>query len=180
MLYGGTRISRPSVSAPATVVGVARLKRPDWIQDSLHERTIRSKGPTRRNSTLARLDNMQGFFGYVWRLVNQALEEGESWVVLSLVGMSRPETLKVCSARTDRSPGIGIGLSAALISIMTVWLSDLKMGYCTTGWWLTRKFCCLDVSDEGESRTEWRTWGGVEPFRYLFYIFFAVRHSPAQ
>lgn len=57
---------------------------------------------------------------------------------------------------------------------MTVWLSDIKMGYCTTGWWLTRKFCCLEVSGEGESCTEWRNWGGVEPFRYLFYIFFAV------
>lgn len=29
---------------------------------------------------------MDGILGYVWRLVSQVLEEGESWVVLSLVG----------------------------------------------------------------------------------------------
>jgi len=70
--------------------------------------------------------------------------------------------------------GVGIGLSAALISIMTVWLSDIKMGYCTTGWWLSQKFCCLEVSEEGEGCAEWRNWGGIEPFRYFFYIVFAV------
>ncbi|KAJ9118570.1 hypothetical protein QFC22_003790 [Naganishia vaughanmartiniae] len=73
--------------------------------------------------------------------------------------------------------GIGIGLNAALISIITVWLSDLKMGYCTTGWWLSQKFCCAEVSDEGEACTEWRNWGGIEPFRYMAYIFFAALFS---
>jgi chloride channel 3/4/5 len=62
----------------------------------------------------------------------------------------------------------------ALISVISVWLSDVKLGYCTTGWWLNRKFCCLEVSDEGEGCAEWRNWGGVEPFRYMAYIFFAV------
>lgn len=57
---------------------------------------------------------------------------------------------------------------------MTVWLSDIKMGYCTTGWWLSQKFCCLEVSEEGEGCAEWRNWGGIEPFRYFFYIVFAV------
>lgn len=80
-------------------------------------------------------------------------------------------TLLSCAAST----GIGIGLNAALISIITVWLSDLKMGYCTTGWWLSQKFCCAEVSGEGEACTEWRNWGGIEPFRYMAYIFFAVR-----
>jgi hypothetical protein len=60
------------------------------------------------------------------------------------------------------------------MSIMTVWLSDIKMGYCTTGWWLTEKFCCLEVSDEGESCAEWHHWGGIEPLGYLAYIMFAV------
>lgn len=64
-----------------------RLMR-DWIQDSLHERNIRAKGPMRRNPIFARLDRMDGFLGYIWRLISQVLEEGESWVVLSLVGES--------------------------------------------------------------------------------------------
>lgn len=76
--------------------------------------------------------------------------------------------------------GVGIGVSAALISIMTVWLSDLKMGYCTTGWWLSQKFCCLEVSGEGEGCSEWRNWGGVEPFRWIFYIIWAVSRVQPQ
>jgi len=60
----------------------------DWIQDSLHERNVRAKGPMRRNPIFARLDQMEGFLGYIWRLISQVLEEGESWVVLSLVGQS--------------------------------------------------------------------------------------------
>ncbi len=72
---------------------------------------------------------------------------------------------------------MGIGISAALISVITVWLSDKKMGYCTTGWWLSQKFCCLEVTDEGEGCAEWRNWGGVEPFRWIFYVIFAVSNT---
>ena len=70
--------------------------------------------------------------------------------------------------------GVGIGLSSALMSLITVWLSDMKMGYCRTGWWLNQKYCCLELADEGEGCAEWANWGGVEPFRWMFYIFFAV------
>jgi chloride channel 3/4/5 len=67
-------------------------------------------------------------------------------------------------------------VNAALISIITAWLSDIKLGYCTTGWWLSQKFCCLELSDEGVGCEEWRNWGGIEPFRYIFFILFAVSH----
>ena len=53
------------------------------------------------------------------------------------------------------------------------------MGYCTTGWWLSQKFCCAEVSEEGEACAEWRNWGGIEPFRYMAYIFFAVSSRSA-
>lgn len=65
-------------------------------------------------------------------------------------------------------------MTMALISITSVWLSDIKMGYCSTGWWLSRKFCCLEVSEEGELCEEWRAWGGMEPFQYIAYIIYAV------
>ena len=63
------------------------------------------------------------------------------------------------------------------MSLITVWLSDMKMGYCQTGWWLNQKFCCLELADEGEGCAEWRNWGGVEPFRWIAYILFAVSLS---
>lgn len=64
----------------------------------------------------------------------------------------------------------------AIISITSVWLSDIKMGYCSSGWWLNKKFCCQEVSEEGELCEEWTTWGGMEPFRYIAYIVYAVSH----
>jgi hypothetical protein len=83
----------------------------DWIQDSLHERNIRAKGPMRRNPIFARLDQMDGFLGYIWRLISQVLEEGESWVVLSLVGQSESESSRSvliprCRHRTQCSSDI--------------------------------------------------------------------------
>ena len=83
----------------------------DWIQDSLHERNIRAKGPMRRNPIFARLDQMDGFLGYIWRLISQVLEEGESWVVLSLVGQSIEPLQRVvlilrCRYRTQCSSDI--------------------------------------------------------------------------
>ncbi|ORX33602.1 voltage-gated chloride channel [Kockovaella imperatae] len=126
----------------------------DWIQDSLHERNIRARQPKRSTGIKAKLDQLDGLPGYAWRAIDKVLEEGQSWVVISIVG-------------------IGIGLSSALMSLITVWLSDMKMGYCQTGWWLNQKFCCLELADEGEGCAEWRNWGGVEPFRWIAYILFA-------
>nr|XP_018266605.1 chloride channel, other eukaryote [Kwoniella dejecticola CBS 10117]OBR88763.1 chloride channel, other eukaryote [Kwoniella dejecticola CBS 10117] len=125
----------------------------DWIQDSLLERTVQSKGPT--NPFIARLDRIDGAFGYVWRLIRRALEEGESWVVITLVGVI-------------------IGISAGMISIITAWLSDMKLGYCSTGWWLTQKYCCLEITEEFESCAEWRTWGGIWPLGWIAYIIWAA------
>lgn len=60
------------------------------------------------------------------------------------------------------------------MSIMTAWLADLKLGRCSTGWWLSRKFCCLEVSDEGESCEEWDRWGLFQPFPWIAYVVYAV------
>ncbi|OCF36089.1 chloride channel, other eukaryote [Kwoniella heveanensis BCC8398] len=128
----------------------------DWIQDSLLERTNQSKPAT--HPLIVRLDQTEGIFGYIWRLLRRALEEGESWVVISLVG-------------------VVIGVSAALISVITTWLSDIKMGYCTTGWWLTQKYCCLEISPEGEGCTEWRNWGEFWPLQWLAFVAWAAIFS---
>lgn len=45
--------------------------------------------------------------------------------------------------------GAIVGLNMAVISIVSEWLSDLKQGHCTHGWWLNRKFCCWEMHDEG-------------------------------
>ena len=38
--------------------------------------------------------------------------------------------------------GAAIGLNAGMLNIVTEWLSDVKLGYCTTGFYLNENFCC--------------------------------------
>lgn len=71
----------------------------------------------------------------------------QGWVVLALVGMS-------------------IGFIAAFLSIVTEWLSDFKMGYCSVGLYLNEEFCCAGM----ESCPEWKNWGSFSGFQYLAYV----------
>ncbi|BGP34275.1 glycerol ethanol, ferric requiring protein [Rhodotorula toruloides] len=57
------------------------------------------------------------------------------------------------------------------MSIMTAWLSDLKLGYCTQGWWLNRKFCCWEI-EEGFCE-DWVTWTGWSGVQWIVYVLFA-------
>ncbi|PLW41107.1 hypothetical protein PCASD_11838 [Puccinia coronata f. sp. avenae] len=107
----------------------------------------------------------------------------QSWLVVGLVGAT-------------------IGLNAALISIITAWLSNLKMGYCQQGWWLNEKFCCWEIErnthvQEGgviglggasgvlgaggteEGCEDWQTWTSFGLIRYLAYTFYSVLFSYA-
>ena len=46
--------------------------------------------------------------------------------------------------------GAAIGLNAAFLNIVTEWLSDVKLGYCTTAFYLNENFCCW-----GAENGEW-------------------------
>lgn len=89
-----------------------------------------------------------------WRIV----DAGQSWFVMSLVGLV-------------------IGLNAAFSSIVTVWLSDLKLGRCDAGWWLNRKFCCWQMSEAAGECADWHQWTSFVGIQYIFYVAFAVRSS---
>ena len=49
--------------------------------------------------------------------------------------------------------GAAIGLNAAFLNIVTEWLSDIKMGYCTTAFYLNENFCCWG-EDNGETKPQ--------------------------
>ncbi|EIN11552.1 voltage-gated chloride channel [Punctularia strigosozonata HHB-11173 SS5] len=88
---------------------------------------------------------------------------GQGWLVISLVG--------IC-----------IGVNAAVISITTEWLSDIKMGYCSDGWWLNQQFCCWeveeDVSDaQGYGCASWHPWSTYTFARWIIYILWAAIFS---
>ncbi|KIM45377.1 hypothetical protein M413DRAFT_338975 [Hebeloma cylindrosporum] len=84
---------------------------------------------------------------------------GQSWFVLTLVG--------VC-----------IGLNAAIVSIVSEWLSDIKMGYCSDGWWLNQQFCCWEIEgEEVDGCDSWRTWSHITLARWIIFVIFAMVFS---
>ena len=72
--------------------------------------------------------------------------------------------------------GAAIGLQAALSSILTTWLSDLKLGYCSQGWYLNRKFCCWEI--EEDMCEDWKTWTSFSAIQWGVYVGFAVSLFP--
>lgn len=112
----------------------------------------------------------------LWTQIRKIAVAGESWFVVSLVGMSAGLFNPVFPRLTSGPRiGIGIGVNAALISIVTEWLSDLKMGYCYDGWWLNQQFCCWEIDTEGEACDSWHDWSDFTAVRWIVYVIVAVR-----
>ncbi|EPQ57090.1 Cl-channel protein [Gloeophyllum trabeum ATCC 11539] len=130
----------------------------DWIQDSIIERNRRIRAA--RDAELHRRGPRgEVTAAWLWSQLRKVLHAGQSWFVVTLVG-------------------VGIGINAALISIITEWLSDLKMGYCSDGWWLNQQFCCWEVEgDEGNPCDSWHPWSTVTAARWLIYVIFAALFS---
>ena len=147
----------------------------DWIQDSIIERNRRIR-KAKQLYTTHRGPRGELSIWWLWSRLRKVLDAGQSWFVVTLVGR--------CSkfARIVRrlvSPcvleGACIGVNAALISIVTEWLSDLKTGYCYDGWWLNQQFCCWEIEFDDENGCDsWHPWSLVWPGQYTVYIIFAV------
>jgi chloride channel 3/4/5 len=93
---------------------------------------------------------------FKWRLkVRESYDAGQAWLVITIVGAV-------------------IGLIAAVLNIITEWLSDIKLGYCTTAFYLNQQFCCWGA--EGGC-PEWRNWTSYWVVNYVVYTFYAVLQS---
>lgn len=89
----------------------------DWVQDAAREQ---AKRKVRRKQAAGRYDMGQPKWRYqLWKSYDAA----QAWIVVTIIG-------------------VAIGLNAALLNIITEWLSDVKMGYCETGFYLNENFCC--------------------------------------
>lgn len=123
----------------------------DWVQDAAREQLRRKARRNRRA-----LGSREKRNGRVRRTIAEAYDAGQAWIVVTLVGAA-------------------IGLNAAFLNIVTEWLSDIKLGYCTTAFYLNESFCCWGA--EGGC-PEWKHWGGgFWPLNYLLYIVFAALFS---
>ncbi|KAF1350541.1 hypothetical protein EJ07DRAFT_138538 [Lizonia empirigonia] len=126
----------------------------DWVQDAARE-SLRRKA--RRKARLSHPPNTTGrvFLGRgrgKWRRkIAEAYDAGQAWIVVTLVGAA-------------------IGLNAAFLNIVTEWLSDIKLGHCSTAFYLNESFCCWGAE---QGCPEWKRWSGVWPVNYVMYMVFA-------
>ncbi|PSN61625.1 chloride channel protein 3 [Corynespora cassiicola Philippines] len=118
----------------------------DWVQDAAREQLRRK----------ARRKERAGFVNIGFRRkVAEAYDAGQAWIVVTLVGAA-------------------IGLNAAFLNIVTEWLSDIKLGYCSTAFYLNESFCCWGAESGCD---EWKRWSGFAPINYVLYVGFAALFS---
>ncbi|KAF2261354.1 chloride channel protein 3 [Lojkania enalia] len=122
----------------------------DWVQDAAREQ-LRRKA---RRKERAGFWQREGRIGWRGRIA-EAYDAGQAWIVVTLVGAA-------------------IGLNAAFLNIVTEWLSDVKLGYCETAFYLNENFCCWGAEN---GCPEWKRWSGFWPLNYLLYILFAALFS---
>jgi chloride channel 3/4/5 len=115
---------------PAAVEEISEIKRYedfttiDWVQDAVHEQARRRA---------ARRARTPGFWdrdgSFAWRRnLRQSYDAANAWLVVTIVGAA-------------------IGLNAAFLNIVTEWLSDIKLGHCSTAFYLNEQFCCWGVEN---------------------------------
>ena len=108
--------------------------------------------------------NTPGLVGHA----RQLLDASHVWLVLILTGIS-------------------VGVLAAAIDSVSLWLGDIKNGYCQNGagggrFYLHRGFCCWGHDDLSECQ-DWKTWrealhipsrGGAYTVEYIFFVLYSV------
>ncbi|CAD6499119.1 BgTH12-04771 [Blumeria graminis f. sp. triticale] len=119
----------------------------DWVQDA-------AKGQLRRNFRQREATGVFKTKGQKgWRFkVSDSFEAAHGWIVVTLIGTA-------------------IGMNAAFLNIVTEWLSDIKLGYCTTAFYLNENFCCWG---EENGCDNWHTWSSFAINNYIMYIIFAA------
>ncbi|KAJ8660067.1 hypothetical protein O0I10_004295 [Lichtheimia ornata] len=123
----------------------------DWVKDAILERY--------RQSSFQKRNQNDNSWEAWWRMT---FETTQTWIVVSLVGAA-------------------VGLNSALIAIVTDWLSDIKIGYCSNGWWLNQKYCCWEIEQDDGGCEYWVYWSQTlglsrDAFviQWLFYVALAT------
>ncbi|CAK7563542.1 MAG: glycerol ethanol, ferric requiring protein [Sporothrix epigloea] len=118
----------------------------DWVQDAAREQ-LRRKARRQRNTNLYNHGKAN------WRhKLYESYDAAQGWIVVTLIG-------------------VAIGLNAAFLNIVTKWLSDIKLGYCTTAFYLNESYCCWG---EDNGCADWHRWTGLGPVNYLLYFILAT------
>ncbi|XWW95400.1 hypothetical protein V2A60_003358 [Cordyceps javanica] len=118
----------------------------DWVQDAAREQARRKTKQRRAAGLYA-----QGQTTWRYRL-SRSYDAAQGWIVVTIIGAA-------------------IGLNAAFLNIITEWLADIKLGYCTTAFYLNENFCCWG---EDNGCDQWHRWTGFGPFNYFIYLAFGT------
>ncbi|EAQ87869.1 hypothetical protein CHGG_04488 [Chaetomium globosum CBS 148.51] len=93
---------------------IAKIKR---YEDAAREQL-------RRKARRKRQAGLYGVGRFDWRQrIREAYDAAQGWIVVTIIGAA-------------------IGLNAGLLNIITEWLADIKLGYCSTKFYLNEDFCC--------------------------------------
>ncbi|RKP25286.1 hypothetical protein SYNPS1DRAFT_22728, partial [Syncephalis pseudoplumigaleata] len=81
--------------------------------------------------------SVRGVRGMVWRWIDAT----QAWFLVSAVGLSA-------------------GLLVGALHVGAEWLSDMRFGYCKTGFYLNQRFCCWQLA-ANEPCTQWASWSSA-------------------
>ncbi|TPX62521.1 hypothetical protein PhCBS80983_g00259 [Powellomyces hirtus] len=91
----------------------------------------------------------------------------QSWILISIIGIS-------------------IGLVAGWIDVVAAWLGDIRFGYCSYEWHISKSICCTGQWDADASCPAWNDWSSVilgsrgwGLVNWIFYILFSTLFASA-
>ncbi|MCJ1250881.1 glycerol ethanol, ferric requiring protein [Trapelia coarctata] len=119
----------------------------DWVQDAAREQ-LRRRARRTQNAGFHRRKGRFGVRQKLW----ESYDAGQAWIVVTLIGAA-------------------IGLNAAFLNIVTEWLSDIKLGHCTTAFYLNENFCCWGAEN---GCVDWHRWSSIWPINYMLYFIFSI------
>lgn len=71
--------------------------------------------------------------------------------------------------------GVLIGLIAGFLNIITAWLGSLRLGRCSSNFYLSKQFCCWGQTEEfGSSCKNWNDWSGLPTLNYILYVLISL------
>ncbi|KAG4304471.1 hypothetical protein PORY_002181 [Pneumocystis oryctolagi] len=125
----------------------------DWVQDAFQNQLRRVHHNPRWFRT-----NKKTWINKVISVFLEVFYDARIWIIMTITGVL-------------------IGLNATFLTITTKWLSDIKLGYCSTAWYLSQEFCCWEA---GEECKDWHPWSRFYLFNFFFYVIFAGLFSFAS
>lgn len=119
----------------------------DWVQDAAREQ-LRRRARRQETAGIFERKGRHSFRRKIW----ESYDAGQAWIVVSLIG-------------------VVIGLISAFLNIITEWLSDIKLGHCSTAFYLNENFCCWGAES---GCAEWKRWSNYSLVNYVVYIIYAA------